>query len=51
MGGLTRINVFFVFFLFFKVVRQVPFQKADDIDNILIKYDHSATGKVEFFKL
>ena len=41
----------FFFLLFFKVARQVPFQKADDIDNILIEYDYPATEKVEFFKL
>ena len=41
----------FFFLLFFKVARQVPFQKADDIDNILIEYEYPATEKVEFFKL
>jgi len=32
------------------VARQVPFQKADDIDDSLIGYDYPLTEKVEFFK-
>lgn len=36
---------------FIEVALQVPFQKADDIDNILIEYEYPATEKVEFFKL
>ena len=49
-NGPLQTNVFF-FLTFFKVARQVPFQKADDIDNIFIEYDYPATEKVEFFKL
>ena len=38
-------------FSFFKVARQVPFQKADDIDDSLIEYDYPVTEKFKFFKL
>lgn len=49
LNRLPRLNN--CIFLFFKVAQQVPFRKADDIDDILMEYDYPITEKVEFFKL